>query len=404
MASPPTSSSSSAGLFRRAPGSARAHSAPPEAVGAGAIRADVDPPPRPKPIMQKLAIGAIVLLGCVQFFLPASHFRDPSDPRRTWIPYDPSRSSPISTNKRSFEEEQLDMPVKQEAEVPGTHIFSWTDCLDLRVLAVLANSTLSSSRYPEDVFFHFFIPEHEDEKLSFYKLKVVLPSSNLGIIGQKDVKEKLNIATPEAEFLWNYRHELAPFFISYQHLPLNKYVYVLPDTIIKGNIEDLFSFDLAPYAIGAAEDCSKRVGDYVDIEVLNAIQRTAAKSWISDKPYDKNACLPDFNVLLVEPHKLESTLLESIVWWNKVLDKGSERGNRMKFAIALAFYDKYFKLPSTWKISSSLEADETNEIKALRFDGPTRVCSEDDDRDQGPNHGDIWQQYLSSNSVAVLSH
>lgn len=94
---------------------------------------------------------------------------------------------------------------------------------------------------------------------------------------------------------------------------------------VQGNIEDLFNFDLAPYAIGAAEDCSKRVGDYIDIEVLNAIQRTAAKSWISDKPYDKNACLPDFSVLLVEPHKLENTLLESIVWWNKVLDKGSER-------------------------------------------------------------------------------
>lgn len=47
------------------------------------------------------------------------------------------------------------------------------------------------------------------------------------------MKEKLNIATPEAEFLWKYRHELAPFFISTQHLPLNKYVYVLPDTIIK---------------------------------------------------------------------------------------------------------------------------------------------------------------------------
>jgi hypothetical protein len=27
------------------------------------------------------------------------------------------------------------------------HVVSWMDCLDLRVLAVLANSTLSSSRF-----------------------------------------------------------------------------------------------------------------------------------------------------------------------------------------------------------------------------------------------------------------
>jgi hypothetical protein len=33
------------------------------------------------------------------------------------------------------------------------------------------------------VFFHFFVPPEEDDKLSYYKLKVVLPKSNLEIVG-----------------------------------------------------------------------------------------------------------------------------------------------------------------------------------------------------------------------------
>ncbi|XP_073005081.1 uncharacterized protein [Typha latifolia] len=396
--SEPTHHASGSGLARRPTSSSRA----PPSAGGGPIRPDIEPSPRPKPVMQKIAIGVIVALGCLQF-LPATHFRDPADPLRSWIPFDPNRSSPISTNRRTVENEHSSRIQKQD-EVPGIHIFSWTNCLDLRVLAVLANSTLSSARYPEGIFLHFFVPEDEDEKLPYYKLKVVLPNSNIDITGQKDAKERLKSAHPEVEVLWTFPYEIAPLVIPTKYFSLNRYAYISPDTIIKGNIEDLFGVDLGSHAIGAAEDCSSRLGDYVNMEVLNAIQRTAAKSWISDKPYDKNACLPDLSILLVDPHKLEKTLMESILWWTKVLDAGSERGNHIKPAIALAFYDKYLKLPTTWTLGTSEKSSANGETKVLRFDGPARLCSKSEHSHQRSDYGDSWQQYISTKSLAILNH
>lgn len=38
-------------------------------------------------------------------------------------------------------------------------------------------------RYPELVHFHFFVPEELDEKVSYYKLKVLFPHSNLELLG-----------------------------------------------------------------------------------------------------------------------------------------------------------------------------------------------------------------------------
>lgn len=82
---------------------------------------------------------------------------------------------------------------------------------------------------------------------------------------------------------------------------------------------------MGAYAIAAAEDCSKRLGDYVSIDVLNAIQRTAAKPWVSKKPYDKNACLPDLNLLLLDAKRLDDHLIDSIIWWSKILGPETQR-------------------------------------------------------------------------------
>jgi len=84
------------GLQRRAAAAARSGLQEPLAGGSGLQRcaADVDPPPRPWPWMQKLAIVAIVALGCLQF-LPATHLRDPNDPRRNWIRIDGSRNPTV---------------------------------------------------------------------------------------------------------------------------------------------------------------------------------------------------------------------------------------------------------------------------------------------------------------------
>jgi hypothetical protein len=84
------------GLQRRPAAAARSGvgAQEPPSRGQRAIHADVEPPPRPWPGMQKLAIVAIVVLGCLQF-LPATHFRDPNDPQRNWIPFDGSRNPTV---------------------------------------------------------------------------------------------------------------------------------------------------------------------------------------------------------------------------------------------------------------------------------------------------------------------
>ncbi|KAJ3670046.1 hypothetical protein LUZ60_010370 [Juncus effusus] len=374
------------GLTRRPAGSQANRS-----EGAGPLRADVEPAPRQRPGMQKLAIGAILILGCVQIFLSPTHFRDPKDPRRSWIPFDPARHDPISVYRESTVE-------KKEVEIKGVHVFSWIDdCLDLVALAVLTNSTLSASRYPADVFFHFLVPAEEDEKLSYYKLKVVIPNSNIEIISQKAAKEKLGLPNLEGDSMQLLLNQIAPLIVPKSHLSLSKYVYISPNTIIKGQIEELFSTDLGSYTISSAENCVKRLGDFVKIEVLNAIQRTAAKSWISDKPYDKNACIPNFNLILVNPSKIDANLAEAIVWWSNVLDLQITRGDHIRLAMALTLYNKNLKLPSSWK----LENDET---KVTQYDGPKRECATNKNHDIPIGTDNTWEQYLSPKSIAILTH
>lgn len=46
-----------------------------------------DPPPTPRPVSQLLAFGLIIVLALLQF-LPATHFRDASDPFRKWVAFD----------------------------------------------------------------------------------------------------------------------------------------------------------------------------------------------------------------------------------------------------------------------------------------------------------------------------
>lgn len=102
--------------------------------------------------------------------------------------------------------------------------------------------------------------------------------------------------------------------------------YARCQILSQGKIEDLAHLDLGTYAIGAVEDCSKRFSDYVSIDVLNAIQRTNKKmSWVSTEPYDKDTCLIDFDVVLVEPRRLEKNLVEAIMWWARALNLANPR-------------------------------------------------------------------------------
>lgn len=47
------------------------------------------------------------------------------------------------------------------------------------------------------------------------------------------MKEKLKSMTHEGEFLWSFLHEIAPLVIPQIKSSLNKFIYVLPNTIIK---------------------------------------------------------------------------------------------------------------------------------------------------------------------------
>ncbi|KAJ0980415.1 hypothetical protein J5N97_008670 [Dioscorea zingiberensis] len=347
------------------------------------INPDVDPPPRPRPGFQFLALALVVVFASLQF-LPATHFRDPSDPHRVWIPFDSNSTASASADSaRTSHKDVSKVTTEHDLGVEAINIFSWMDCLDLQMLAVLVNSTLSNSRFGEHIHFHFIIPEDGDTKLPFYKLKVLFSHANLDIIGQKEVNEKLRIAMPDERIIWPSLSEIAPLVISIINPSLGKFLYVSPDTIIKGDIKDLFNVDLGPYSVAAAEDCSTRLGDHVNMDVVDAIQRTSAKSWMSDEPYDKNACTPDLNLFLLDTSRLDKNLMESISWWCKVLNLGKQRSDRINPVISLAFYNKYLKLSSSWKPLDSIPSAMYNETKVLRFDGPRMTCLDDENVNWG---------------------
>jgi hypothetical protein len=46
---------------------------------------------------------------------------------------------------------------------------------------------------------------------------------------------------------------------------------------------------------------------------------------VSKEPYDKDACLLDFDVVLVEPRKLEKNLVDAIKWWTRAVNVADPR-------------------------------------------------------------------------------
>ncbi|KAE8667106.1 Nucleotide binding,nucleic acid binding,RNA binding [Hibiscus syriacus] len=182
----------------------------------------IHPDPNSKPVLHFLASGLIIFLGLLQF-LPASHFRDPSDPLRKWVAFNSQPSSAAVD------------------EYDGViHIISWMRCLDLKVLSVFTNSTLYSSR-------------------------------------QEEVKEAIKRASARVEHDSLSLEEITPFIIPSVHQSLRKFLYVSPNLILMGRIEELTGIDLAGHGVAAAEDCSKRLNSYVNSDVSDAIQRSASK-------------------------------------------------------------------------------------------------------------------------------
>ncbi|KAJ6933882.1 hypothetical protein NC651_009070 [Populus alba x Populus x berolinensis] len=295
-------------------------------ITAGPLDPCITPAPNPRPIFQFLAFGLIIFLALLQL-LPATHFRDPFDPFRNWAPLHSNPSSPLRELRDA-----------RNADGGGddgmVHVVSWMDCLDLSALAVLANSTLSSSSHPDLVFFHFFIPGGNEDKVSFYKLKVLFPHSNLEIHGQEQVKEIMRTVFSGGQYAEPSYEEIVPFIIPTVHNFLRKFIFVSANVIMKARVEELIGVDMNNYAIATAEDCSQRLKNYVNLDVLHAIQRSASKAWVSEEPYAKDSCLPDFSVLVINARKLEKDFAEIVLWWSKALNL------RERFQILL-----YFRFP-----------------------------------------------------------
>lgn len=62
----------------------------------GHVGTSRDASPNPLPMIRFAAVGVIVFLGVLQLWLPATHFRHPSDPHRNWLPLDANASSSLS--------------------------------------------------------------------------------------------------------------------------------------------------------------------------------------------------------------------------------------------------------------------------------------------------------------------
>ena len=115
---------------------------------------------------------------------------------------------------------------------------------------------------------------------------------------------------------------------------LKDHSHQVPLLLMQARVEELIGVDMNNYAIATAEDCSQRLKNYVNLDVLHAIQRSASKAWVSETPYAKDSCLPDFSVLVINARKLEKDFAEIVLWWSKALNL------RERFQILL-----YFRFP-----------------------------------------------------------
>lgn len=78
------------------------------------------------------------------------------------------------------------------------------------------------------------------------------------------------------------------------------------------------------------------------------------------------------------------------------------RNSRRSPAVALALYNRYLKLSSSWLVSDSTSS-VVNASLAVHYDGPKTVCSEfGDGATVEPARGDLWKQHLPPMSDQIV--
>lgn len=352
------------------------HSAP------GPLHIDIDDPPKPWRFASFLALLFMIFFLFLQF-MPATHYRDPFDSKRQWKSFTPDLATANQTVTRiSTQSEPLD----------DVHIFSWSDDLDLRPLAVLVNSTISNSRNPGNIYFYLSIPDDWEEELAHSRFKVLFPKSNISIHRHNVIRKKV-LPSGSEDSRSDFPYFL-PFYIPKIIQNLRRFIYFVPDIVVKGKVEELFRFNLTNTPVAAVEDCSKNFG-YINAK--------SSRPSVSQTPYGKSTCILDFSVLLVNAELFANkNFIEVTKMWRKGIDAEGERDNGTDQEIMLALDGNYTKLDASWNSRESRFSGIGSDVKIFHFDGEKKPWLKQTKDSIHTDMTKIWWDYLSRGADLLL--
>lgn len=352
------------------------HSAP------APLHIDIDDPPEPWRFAPFIALLLMIFFLFLQF-MPATHYRDPFDSKRVWKSFSPDLTAGNQTVTHTS---------TQSEPLEDVHIFSWSDDLDLRPLAVLVNSSISNTRNPGNIFFYLSIPDDWEEELAHYRFKVLFPKSNIFVHRHSVIRKKV-LASGGEDSRSDFPYFL-PFYIPKISQNLRRFIYLVPDIVVKGKVEELFRVNLTNTPVAAVEDCSN------NFEYVNA---KSSRPLVAQTPYGKSTCILDFSVLLVNAELFTNkNFIEVTKLWRKGLDAEDERDGGSDQAIMLALDGNYTKLDASWNRRESRFSGIGSDVKIFHFDGEKKPWLKQTEDSIRTNMTKIWWDYLSGGANLLL--
>lgn len=315
--------------------------------------------------------------------MPATHYRDPFDSKRVWKSFSPDLTAGNQTVTHTS---------TQSEPLEDVHIFSWSDDLDLRPLAVLVNSTISNTRNPGNIYFYLLIPDDWEEELAHNRFKVLFPKSNIFVHRHSVIRKKV-LASGGEDSRSDFPYFL-PFYIPKIFQNLRRFIYVVPDIVVEGKVEELFRVNLTNTPVAAVEDCSNNF-EYVHAK--------SSRPLVAQTPYGKNTCILDFSVLLVNAELFTNkNFIEVTKLWRKGLDAEDERDGGSDRAIMLALDGNYTKLDASWNSRESRFSGIGSDVKIFHFDGEKKPWLKQAEDSIQTNMTKIWWDYLSRGANLLL--
>ncbi|EFJ37980.1 hypothetical protein SELMODRAFT_437525 [Selaginella moellendorffii] len=410
--------------------------------------------PAPKPWKGAPIVAALI---CVAFLmlqmLPATHYRHPADPTRTWIPIRQEQDQ----GESGKEVEEVDArEFVTGIKSTSIDLFVCTDEKDLRPLVVVINSTLANTRHTQRIRFHIITTESQREAW-LSKLKALFPLAAIDMVSFLDIvlfhgSEKIDFEEisnhvfyrkdSKAREALTSPYNFLPFYLPRMFPGMQRIIYL--DSDVVGDIEELFNTDLEDHPVAAVEDCSQIFGSYFNFDLLHRIQsREASEStpWIPRQPFDPTACIFNRGVLVIDPRKwIEHNSTEAIEWW---LDEFHQAQKPLyKYGVSqppflLALYNHYKKLDTAWNTRglgraefSEAERDymkklyskrpprrpfvspNTEHSKILHFNGRFKPWNRDSSVEQPPSLcgsrsedcARLWWAYISPNGLFAMNY